>query len=189
MIDADNIVVEALLDDVLDPSMIQDAVEEGLRLLCGDDHGDQLDRLEAEIATIEQERARLVTAIATGGELGGLLEALRTRDRRRADLEATRAAVRSQRRLQASDAHRVRDDLMTLAGTWRKVLTSDPMHARPIVSELLQGRVKFTPTAAKHQWVARGKGSLTGLFAKTFPSVWRPQRDSNPCFGLERATS
>jgi DNA invertase Pin-like site-specific DNA recombinase len=178
MMDADNIVVEALLDDVLDPSMIQDAVEEALQLLRGDDRNDRVEQLDAELATINKERARLVTAIATGGELGGLLDALRTRDRRREDLEAHRAALRSQRRLQASDTDRVRDELMTLAGTWRKVLVDDPMHARPIMSELLVGRSKFTPVA-RNCWSVRGEGHLTGLFAKVlFPLGSNPVGDA-----------
>src|SRR5438876_428744 len=30
--------------------------------------------------------------------------------------------------------------------------------------------------------------NVMGLYSRT-ETVWRPQRDSNPCFGLERATS
>lgn len=181
MSDADAIVIEGLLDDVLDAEIVGDAVDEALRLLQGDDQGDELGRLEAEITKVEQERARLVTAIATGGELGGLLEALRTRDRRRQELDVARGTVRSRQRLQASDVGRVRHELMTLAGAWRQVLADDPPNARPILSELLTGRVSFTPMVAKHRWIVRGEGSLAGLFQKAlFPSVWRPQREPSP---------
>jgi DNA invertase Pin-like site-specific DNA recombinase len=181
MPDADDIVIEALLDDVLDPSIVQDAVAEGVRLLQGDHPGDELDRIDAQLATVEQERNRLVTAIATGGELGGLLEALRTRDRRREGLEAQRAAIGARGRLRASDVNRVRDELMTLAGTWRQVLADDPAHARPIISELLKGRVSFTPMAhARRRWIARGEGHLTGLFSKAlFPLVTVPAGDAS----------
>jgi hypothetical protein len=141
MPDADGIVIEALLDEVLDLDILRDATEEAVQLLQGVDPGDQLDRLKAELAIVDQERGRLVTAIATGGELGGLLEALRTRDRRREELDAARVAVRSQQSMQASDVSRVRDELMTLAGSWRQVLADDPIHARPIMSALLKGRV------------------------------------------------
>jgi len=37
MADADDIVLEALLDDVLDESIVRDAVEQALQLLLGDD--------------------------------------------------------------------------------------------------------------------------------------------------------
>ena len=36
MVDADDIVIEALLDDVLDPRMLEDSVDEALRLLQGE---------------------------------------------------------------------------------------------------------------------------------------------------------
>ena len=161
MRDADDMLIEALLDDVLDPSMIRDAVEEGLQLLRGDVRNDHIEQLDAELATIEQERARLATAIATGGELGGLLDALRARDRRRDELEARRSALRSQRRLQASDTARLRDELMTLAESWRRVLTDDPTHARPIISSLLIGRAPYEPLEVG-RWKLTGEGTLSG---------------------------
>jgi hypothetical protein len=83
MVDADDIVLEALLDDVIDPTMVSDAADEALNLLRRDRPSQHLDRIDDELATIEHERVRLANAIATGGELGGLLDALRTRDQRR----------------------------------------------------------------------------------------------------------
>jgi hypothetical protein len=125
----------------------------------------KIERLDAELATLDQERARPVNAIATGGELAGLLDALRTRDRRRAELDAARMAVRSQHRMQAKDTSRVRDELMTLAGAWRQVLADDPMHGRPIISGLLKGRVTYTPLSFR-RWQLRGEGTLFGLFSR-----------------------
>lgn len=182
MTDADDVVIEALLDDVLDASIIEDAVDEALRLLQGEAPTDRLRSIDKAITAIDQERDRLVAAIATGGQLDGLLEALRTRQAKRATLEAERRAMRVERRLEASDAARVRGELMALTQSWRMVLADDPVHARPIVTQLLKGRVTITPmTVAKRRWTLRGEGTLTGVFGMViFPSGWRPQRDSNP---------
>ena len=60
-------------------ALVTDSVDEALRLLQGDDDSDRLSAIEAQIAKVERERTRLVTAIATGGPLDGLLEALRAR--------------------------------------------------------------------------------------------------------------
>jgi site-specific DNA recombinase len=190
MTDANDLVIEALLDDVLDQTLIADAVDEALRLLQRDDTPDRLARVEAQLATVHQERDRLVAAIAAGGPLDGLLLALQAREATRATLDAERQAMRAERRLEATDATRVHAELMTLAGSWRRVLADDAGHARPIVAALLTGRVTITPTSIAKQWTLSGEGTLAGLFQRTiFPSGWRPQRDSNPCFGLERATS
>ena len=96
MADADEIVIEALLDDVLDQSMLDDAVDEAMRLQQCDDSAKRLAALDAQIATVEQERDRLVAAITAGGQLDGLLMALQARERTRATLEAhVRQCVRS----------------------------------------------------------------------------------------------
>jgi hypothetical protein len=123
-------------------------------------------RLEKQIAKVEQERARLVTAIATGGQLEGLLEALRGREHQRATFEAERAAVCSATGLKAKDVGRVREELLTLANNWRRILADDPTNARPIVSSLLKGRVTYTPTLTRNRWIMRGHGTLSGLFER-----------------------
>jgi hypothetical protein len=40
------------------------------------------------------------------------------------------------------------------------------IHARPIVSALLKGRVTFTPMETAKRWTLRGEGSIVGLFER-----------------------
>ena len=76
------------------------------------------------------------------------------------------------RRLKTSDADRVRDELLTLATSWRQVLADDPTHARPIISSLLKGRVTITPMDVRKRWTLSGEGSLVGLFERAvFPGM------------------
>ena len=167
MSDADDIVIEALLDDILDPSMVRDAVDVALEILQRDDSPDRLARLDADLQTLNQERARLAAAIATGGDLGALLDALRTRDELRRRLEAERATVAAQTPLRAADASRMRSEVLALASSWRQVLVAGATHARPIVTALLKGRVSIAPHETKrHHWILRGEGSLRGLFER-----------------------
>jgi site-specific DNA recombinase len=183
MVDADQIVIEALLDDVLDPSIIGEAIDEAVRLLCVDntDNRSVISAIDQELATVDRERNRLVSAIASGGQLDGLLQALQAREARRVQLEADRHAVRSQRHLKASEAATVRKDLIGLADSWRRVLAEDPPNARPIVSSLLIGRVTITPLPA-NKWNVKGNGTLAGLFSRDLlPLVVRPHRDSRLC--------
>ncbi len=74
--------------------------------------------------------------------------------------------MRSQRRLKASEAVAVRDELLAIAADWRRVLADDPTHARPIISSLLRGRVTFTPLEERHRWRLNGEGTLSGLFER-----------------------
>jgi site-specific DNA recombinase len=169
MDDGNGVVLEALLDDVLDESILTDAVNEALHIL--QDDGRDAERqgwIDAELRKVGRERDRLIAAIATGGRLDGLLSALQARETRWKELHAERDGWRAQRPLR--DTARLRDDLLTLAGSWRTVLADDPSHARPIVSELLKGRVTFTPTAKISWWELRGQSSIDGLFTRVFAS-------------------
>ena len=89
---------------------------------------------------------------------------MKQRDARLAVLQAERQSIGRVSR-PAFNAQRVRDELLELAYSWRRVLADDPNHARPIVSSLLKGRVNFTPVAPK-RWRLRGNGSLIGLFER-----------------------
>jgi site-specific DNA recombinase len=173
MVDADDIVIEAVLDDVLDEQLLEESVDEALRLVQGENPAERTAAVARELAAVDQERSRLVVAIAAGGQLDGLLQALQARETRKRELEAIRERLRSERRLQVSDVARVRDELLTLAGSWRRVLADDPMHARPIVSSLLKGRVRIAPMRhERKRWILSGEGSLVGLFERAvFPGM------------------
>ena len=64
--DADLVVIEALLDDVLDESIVRDSIDEALTLLRADDGSAEADRLDTEIAAIDGEHPRLMAAVASG---------------------------------------------------------------------------------------------------------------------------
>jgi len=59
----------------------------------------------------------------------------------------------------------VRRQLLDLATDWRGVLLEDPMKARPVLQQLLDGRVTITPTGSPKQWELQGRGTLSGLFS------------------------
>lgn len=166
---ADMVVLEALLDDVLTPDMLTEAVDEALRRLRGDDGEDRrLEQLDRELAKVDAERRRLAGAIASGGNLDALLQALREREASVTSLTAQRQALASERRLSATDLMGVHAELLRLAEEWRQVLAGAPTHARSIVRALLVGRVTFTPLEA-HRWRMQGAGTLAGLFTRDVP--------------------
>ena len=67
---------------------MDEAVTEALRILQPEDGGDrQLAQLEKEVTRVAGERARLANAIATGGDLEGLLVAMTDRESRLGQLD------------------------------------------------------------------------------------------------------
>jgi site-specific DNA recombinase len=170
--DGDQIVIEALLDDVIDESIVRDAVDEAIGLLRSDDQGaSAAGRIEAELARLTREHVRLMAAVTSGEQVAGLLEALRALDRRRRDLESQQAAIASRRPVSARDGRHLRDELIALGAEWRRVLADDPTDARPIVSSLLVGRVTFAALDERHRWRVTGEGTLSGLFNRIFTTT------------------
>jgi hypothetical protein len=73
--------------------------------------------------------------------------------------------------LEGSETARVRDELLALAHSWRDVLAHDIPNARPIVTDLLVGRLTYVPTTERHTWIVRGEGTLKGLFSRAFVAL------------------
>ena len=171
MEDADLMVLEAVLDDVLTPDLVDAAVTEALRILQPEDGGDrQLAQLEKEVTRVAGERARLANAIATGGDLEGLLVAMTDRESRLGQLDRQRQTVEAQvARSAVGDVDKVRRELQALAADWRRLLGQQPVHARTILAKLVVGRVTFTPRSQPKQWELRGRGTIAGLFEAVFP--------------------
>ena len=171
MEDADLMVLEAVLDDVLTPDLVDAAVTEALRLLQPADGGaGQLSQLAKDVTRIEGERARLANAIATGGDLEGLLVAMTDRESRLGQLDRQRQTVEAQvARSAVGDVDKVRRELQALAADWRRLLGQQPVHARTILAKLVVGRVTFTPRSQPKQWELRGRGTIAGLFEAVFP--------------------
>jgi site-specific DNA recombinase len=168
MAEADGIVLEALLDEVLDSSIIDDAIGEALQFLQADEPPPaRLLAMRSELARLADERARLVRAIAAGGELDDLVAALQERDARRGALERDLASCAPPATaVPPADVRRVQRELVSLASSWRKVLVERPQEARPIVSALLAGRVTFTPLEKRRSWELRGRGTIAGLLSR-----------------------
>jgi hypothetical protein len=163
MRDADDIVIEAVLDDILDASMVSAAINEAMRVLQPEAAPSREESIRRELAQLKSERARLVNAIAIGGELDDLIEALRERDHRRQDLEEELHTCQSRPAMSAAQLRHMRMAMEGLANGWRQVLREQPEYARPILSTLLVGRVTFTPTARRARKL-EGSGTLCGLF-------------------------
>ena len=127
MEDADGIVLEAVLDDVMTPDVLEEAVDEALGLIQKD-APQRSGEIEKQIARVEREKANLVQAIAAGGQLKDLVDGLQERDACLARLTDERQAVQA-RSARQIDAPRARQDLLALASSWRQVLAREPLHA------------------------------------------------------------
>jgi len=146
--DLDAAVVAALRDDVLTPDLVADVAARAVEL-WGQQHAGldaRRQALEGELRRVERELGRFTEAIARGEALLTLLEAMRARERRRADLTAQLEHVDGLgRAARPTMTGALRADLQMRLESWDALLQRNPIEARPVLRRLLVGRLVCTP--------------------------------------------
>ena len=117
-----------------------------------------------------------------------LVEAMRTREERCREL---RLQLQVFRHRPAIDVKAVMDDLHVRLTEWRELLRSSIPEARTLLRLLIVDRLKMEPTPRGYRF--SGLGTVAPILERAgLPTArfeWRPHRDSNPGFSLERAAS
>ena len=144
---ADQAVLEAFDRDVFAPELLRDAVARALELdQAGGGGDDQREALEQRRRRLEQEIGRLTGALAQGAALASVLDALKARERERAEilakLEHLDGLGRLSQRLEGRELHRA---IEARLADWQGLLRRRPLDARPILRRLITGRLRFTP--------------------------------------------
>ena len=180
-----------LQDDVCRPAVIEEAIWLALEDLAPARQDRHREHLATELATVRQETERLAEAIGRGGPLDALLGRLTERQARATAIEQELGQMRDQSPLANLDALETR--LRAKLADWRGRLTRNVAEGRAVLRALLIGPLRFTPieNGSRRGYAFTGTIALDRLLSGVveLPTMWRPRRDSNPCFSLERATS
>ena len=134
-------VIATLQDDVLRPSVIDEALALALEELQPATQRRHRDRLEAELARVEQEAGRLADAIGRGGPLDALVDRLRVAQGQRDHLRLQLAAAPPVAVNLAGMEQRIHAKL----ADWRTLLTRDIEAGRQVLKLLLTAPLRFTP--------------------------------------------
>lgn len=176
----DEAVIDAILGGALRPAVIEAVIEGVIEAMAPETMAPALDRMRAELASVEREIARFVEALAVGGDIAVLLTALKVRQDRQGELQRTTAAashVNPQLDRKGLGRH-VRER----AASWRSLLTGSVQDGRQWFREILVSPIQFSADQGE-KLIDRFSGELaieglfTGLlaFLELHP-VWRPQR-------------
>jgi len=148
---ADEALLEALEEELLDPLVIKRTIEKAMAELERGDDGSspRADALGRELATIEAQLGRLTRAVMIGGDLERLVAQMRKLEARKTEIVAEQAsAARMTDRISLAGA-----DVLRLVEAavkdYRGVLARQTSEARTILRELLVDRVTYTPTARR----------------------------------------
>ncbi len=162
-------VLDTLEQDLLRPEVIERAIAKAVERLRPDQS--QLDvqrgKMKADLAQVEEELARLTTAIASGGDLPSLLQGIKDRERRRAHLREQLAALESCEQVSQFDFRQIEQELRARLEDWRGLLCRQVAQARQILRKLLVGKLVFTPRedASGRYYEFAGQGTLRQVLA------------------------
>ena len=136
-------VLRVLGGDVLRPEVISAVLDGIFAALAPEAIAPNLERARAELATVEREIARLVEALAYGGEMESVVAALKARQGHQQELRETITAASTIRpRL---DRNAVERQVRKRLTQWRALLAADTQEGRQLFREVLAGPIGFTP--------------------------------------------
>lgn len=167
-------VIAALRRDVLSADVIEDVIRRTLELRATTPGvvAERRERAQAELQRIEAELARYAEAIALGGPLPTILDAVKARENRRRDLKAQLEHLDG---LQHANVPRSPAEIMRKISRrlteWSGLLGRQPAQARQLLKKLLTRRLvlnpKITPDGRYYEVV--GQASYGRLLTDLVP--------------------
>jgi hypothetical protein len=148
MDDTDRAVLGAVEHDLLRVEVLETSLAKAMAALQPPADNDHTRRLRRELAKLDAELGRLAAAVAQGGKLAGLLDAMQERERRRSQVRAEVAAIELAGRRTHDSSARLLDLLRGHLTDRQGMLRQETGAAREALTALLAGRLIFTPRSA-----------------------------------------
>jgi hypothetical protein len=160
----DDAVLAAIGGDVLRPAVIDTLIEGAFAALAPEAAILARDRARAELTSIEREIARLVDAVAVGGDMPAAVAAIKARQARQQALQQALAEAATSR--PHLNRRTVEREVRARLTRWRTLLTTNVKDARQLLREVLAGPIRFTPaTHYMLQYKFEGEAALGQLLA------------------------
>lgn len=160
-------VLAGLLEEVITPEVLEEILDRAMKgRRPAQNHAATVARLERERRAVDKAIANLGAAIAEGGRLGGLLEELKRREARRAELiGALELAQAPAAAGPALDRRRLSVKLRRNVESWRMALGESIGKVRELLRQLLVEPLRCTPEAgARHSLEVSGHLDLLPIF-------------------------
>jgi site-specific DNA recombinase len=153
--DVDEVLIEAIRRDVLAVDVVEDVVRRAIELYTSEPDVAEVrrHRLAGERERLKGELARYAEAIAASGPLPSILDALKAREARLADVNAQLEHLDGLQRAALPWGDDLRGELRARLADWQGLVGRQPVVARQILRKLIVGRLTMTPkVTAKGRW-------------------------------------
>ncbi|MEO8520558.1 MAG: recombinase family protein [Acidobacteriota bacterium] len=175
--DADDAVLSALERKLLDPAILEAAIARAAArvALPPEDPAARRHAIAVALGQAEAALAHLTQAVAEGGAVATLVQAIRDQERRHQTLRAELADLDRPRVVPVSLSH-LKGVLQTKAEEWQGLLRKHAPIARQMVRKLVEGRIVFTPDRDARRYTFRVPGTLANFFS----GIVGPQAMASP---------
>jgi site-specific DNA recombinase len=165
----DDAVLDALAEEILQPSIVEAAIQRAVDQLAPGARKQEAARLRAELTIVERSIANLTDALAAGGQLSSLISRLKTEEQRKVDLEAQIATA--EHLAAVIDISAIRVKLEARLTDWRGLLRQQVAQSRPMLRKILDGPLTVTPLADGQGVVLEGRASYGKVLAGIVPAL------------------
>jgi hypothetical protein len=165
--DADEAVLTALEHELLDPAILEAAMARAAARVAAplvDTEEARRHALETARTQTESALARLTEAVAAGGAIATLVQAIRDQARRHQTIRAELADL-DRPRVAPLNVAQLKALLRTKAEEWQALLRKHAPIARQMVRKLVEGRIVFTPDRATRRYTFLATGTLANFFS------------------------
>ncbi len=136
-------VLQAIGGDVLRPAVVAAVLDGVFDAFAERTGGPAIAHARGELANLEAEIGRLVEALASGGDMVPVLDALKARQARREALQRTIMASTTVK--SPLDRKAIERLVLERLIEWRALLMSSVADGRQLFRETLSGPIRFTP--------------------------------------------
>ncbi len=164
--EADDAILSALERELLDPDMLQEAAARAAARVAApaEDLTARRHGLDTALGHTEAALARLTQAIAEGGSMPTLVQAIRDQERRHQAIRGELADLVRPRVVPLNVAE-LKARVLEKAEEWRALLRKHAPIARQMIRKLVEGRIVFTPDREAGLYRAHVPGTLGNFFS------------------------
>lgn len=167
MDDFDFTVLAAVEDQILDPSIVDEALDRAVADLQTDRTADRRTQLERDLSRLNTEIRNLTTAVTSGADVISLVDALREREAQRAITEHDLRTLRESAS-EVLSAPAIRAELRGYLSEWRNLLRQHVAQAQQILRRLVVGRLDCQARPEGYYQVT-GSGTIQRIIEACVP--------------------
>ncbi len=164
--DADDAILTALERELLDPEILEAAAARAASRVAAppEDLVGRRHALETALGHADTALARLTQAVAEGGSVTTLVQAIRDQERRQQAIRAELANL-ERPRVVPMNVGQLTATLRAKSEEWQALLRKHAPIARQMVRKLVEGRIVFTPDRQAGRYTFQVPGTLMTFFS------------------------